>query len=230
MDNVLTIHYHFLFEKDRSKEFTVDLNKKDLSFISRKKNEPPLWAKLGVNQCTNCTLKPDKKAYCPVAANMAHVVETFMDFFSYEDVTVHVTTDERTYTKATTLQVGLSSLIGIIMVTSGCPVLEKLKPMVRYHLPFATMEETVFRMVSMYLIGQYFKKMDGRLADWDLGEMKRVYEEVSRVNRDFAERLSVAANKDANVNALVNLDCFASAIPMTAEDMLNEIRPYFSAY
>lgn len=230
MGNTFDIHYKFVFDNNEAREFNVSLNAKNLSLISERSDEPPLWAKLGLNQCKVCTLQTDKKTYCPVAANLADIVEVFKDSLSYLNVHVAVTTKERTYSKDTSLQEGLSSLIGIIMVTSGCPIMEKLKPMVRYHLPFASLEETVFRMVSMYLLAQFFKKMDGRLADWELDGLKKIYADVGQVNRDFAERLTAAANKDANVNALVGLDCFATAIPMTAEDMLNDIKNYFSAY
>jgi hypothetical protein len=230
MGSTVDILYTFIFENDDSKRFAIALDKKDLTYVSDREDEPALWAKLGLNQCKLCSIKADKKTYCPVAANLSDVVEEFKDFLSYENVYVTVTTKERTYSKKTSIQEGLSSLIGIIMVTSGCPVMEKLKPMVRYHLPFASLEETVFRMVSMYLLSQYFKKMDGHLADWDMEGLKKIYAAVGSVNRDFAERLSVAANKDANVNALVNLDCFATAIPLTAADMLKEIKNYFTAY
>ncbi len=50
------------------------------------------------------------------------------------------------------------------------------------------------------------------------------------MNRDFAQRLADAAKKDANVNALVNLDCFATMVPLAAEETLNEIKSYFSAH
>lgn len=161
---------------------------------------------------------------------MAHIAEEFKDYFSYESVKVSVTTKERVYSKTTSLQEGLSSLIGIIMVTSGCPVMERLKPVVRFHLPFATLEETIYRMVSMYLMAQVFIKQAGRLADWELKGLKKIYADVSQVNRDFAERLSDAARRDANLNALVNLDCFATMIPMTTESVLDEIKGYFKQY
>jgi hypothetical protein len=57
-----------------------------------------------------------------------------------------------------------------------------------------------------------------------------VYAKVSVVNRDFANRLRDAAKKDANINALVNLDCFATMVPFVAEDTLKQLKPYFSAY
>ena len=78
---------------------------------------------------------------------------------SHEMVTVTVRTDERTFTKETMIQHGLSPLVGIIMTTGGCPIMEHLKPMVRFHLPFASLEETIFRMVSMYLMVQYYRAM-----------------------------------------------------------------------
>jgi hypothetical protein len=102
--------------------------------------------------------------------------------------------------------------------------------MVRFHLPFATLEETIFRMVSMYLVAQYFQKENGRPAEWSLDGLTKVYAEVGVVNRDFAQRLRDAAKKDANVNALVNLDCFATMVPLAAEETLSGIKPYFSAY
>ena len=59
------------------------------------------------------------------------------------------------------VQMGVSSLLGVIMTTSGCPIMAQLKPMVRFHLPFASLEETIFRMVSMHLVAQYLRHQDG---------------------------------------------------------------------
>src|SRR5574341_861883 len=111
-----------------------------------------------------------------------------------------------------------------------CPVMGQLRPMVRFHLPFASLTETIFRMASMYLMAQFLRSREGKSAEWSLDGLTRVYVEVGKVNRDFAQRLRVAAKKDANVNALVNLDCFATLVPLAADDMLREIRPYFAAY
>jgi len=46
----------------------------------------------------------------------------------------------------------------------------------------------------------------------------------------ITRQLRDTANKDANVNSLVNLDCFAQMVPLVAEDALREIKPYFAAY
>ncbi len=49
------------------------------------------------------------------------------------------------------------------------------------------------------------------------------------MNRDFAKRMRAAAKKDANVNALVNLDVFASMMTFAAEDTLLRLKPYYAA-
>jgi hypothetical protein len=114
------------------------------------------------------------------------------------------------------------------MATSGCPVLEQLKPMVRFHLPFASLEETIFRMVSMYLVAQYLRHQAGKTAEWGLDGLRKIYAQVEQVNSDFADRLVGAAQNDVNINALVNLDAFAKMVPLAADKLLHKIAPYFS--
>ena len=228
--NHIKIIYSYKFEDGTIKSFNILLNRQNLSFISEKNHNPPSWAVLSNNKCRNCTLNVDTNKYCPVALNLTFIVEEFKEYFSYEMVGVTVITEERTYSKDTTLQAGLSSLLGIIMVTSGCPVMEYLKPMVRFHLPFAVLDETVFRMASMYLMSQYFLKQNGKMAGLELNGLKKIYSDVNQVNIDFARRLTEAAEKDANVNALVNLNCFAMMIPLTVEKKLKELENYFSVY
>ncbi len=60
--------------------------------------------------------------------------------------------------------------------------------------------------------------------------LKKIYTDVSQVNRDFSKRLADATSKNAHINALVTLDCFATMIPLQAEETLKEIESYFSAY
>jgi hypothetical protein len=45
-----------------------------------------------------------------------------------------------------------------------------------------------------------------------------------------ALRLRDTADKDTNVNALVNFDCFAQVVQLAMDDLLREINPYFAAY
>ena len=92
---------------------------------------------------------------------------------------------ERGYFKIGTLQEGLSPLLGIIMTTSGCPVMEPLKPMVRYHLPFASLEETVFRMVSMFLMAQFIRSQAGKQPEWQLDGLMKIYSGSKKIEQGF---------------------------------------------
>jgi hypothetical protein len=229
-ENPIKIAYSFNFETGPDKRVDIILDRQSLAFIPKESASPPSWTKLGHKKCGNCRLDEASNSYCPVAYNLADIAREFKDFFAYENAFVTVTTEERTYSKDTTLEVGLGSLLGIVMVTSGCPGMERLKPMVRFHLPFATLIETVYRMVSMYFVAQYFLKQEGISPDWDLEGLESIYLEVGLINGDFAARLSDAAKKDANVNSLVRLDFFAQMVPFQAEKVLEEIKAYFNAY
>ena len=117
------------------------------------------------------------------------------------------------------------------MVTSGCPVLDMLRPMVRFHLPFATPTETTYRAVAMYLMAQFFLHRNGQKPDWELDDLVRVYGEVQAVNQGFSQRLREISSEDASSNALNILDCFASFIVLSIdEDMLSNFESLFTAY
>jgi hypothetical protein len=230
MDNSLKITYTYLFPGGDEQSFELLLNARTLSLITQPRDSPPPWTLLTHNQCINCPLDSNHHRFCPVALNFAEVAEQFAHRVSYEEVRVIVTTAERTYLKDTALQQGLSSLLGVVMTTSGCPVMEPLKPMVQMHLPFATLAETVFRAVSMFLLAQYLRFGEAKPLKFGLKGLASIYAEVAIVNRDFVQRLREAATEDADINALMSLDCFATMVPLIAEHMLKEIRPYFSAY
>jgi hypothetical protein len=87
-----------------------------------------------------------------------------------------------------------------------------LRPMVRFHLPFATIEETVYRSVSCYLLGQYFKVKKDKKPDWDLKGLAEAYEEIQKVNLGITNRLRSISDEDANANAIIVLDVFAKAL------------------
>lgn len=108
--------------------------------------------------------------------------------------------------------------------------MEPLRPLVRFHLPFASMEETEFRIVSMYLVAQYFRAKGGKTPDWSLEGLQEIYNRVGVVNRCFAERLRSATTKDASVNAIVILDCFAKGVPFAVRTTLRDYEKYFDSY
>jgi hypothetical protein len=229
--DIITYHYKFIFDDGTQMEFRVELDGKNLNLIETENKPHPEWTELNFFKCPNCSLDGEKHKFCPVAINLTELVDSFRDSISYKEVDVTVETEARKYKKHTSLQKGLSSLIGIYMVTSGCPVMDKLKPMVRFHLPFATVEETKYRAISMYLLAQYFKYKQGLEPDWALKHLVRIYADIRTVNRAFCKRLSNIKVEDAGINALTILDCFADSILFSInKDMLDEIGLLFSAY
>lgn len=136
---------------------------------------------------------------------MSDVIEFFKDFKSYDRVAVTVESEARTYGHKGSVQTAISSLLGLYMVTSGCPILDKLRPMVDTHLPFMTRRETIYRVVTMYLLAQHFRNKQGRPADWELKGLAQHLEQIRTVNVAFCKRLNSIPIKDASVNAVVIL-------------------------
>jgi len=221
--------YTFKFPDGLVKQFEALLDVATLELVVPHDRPRPAWTKLKYNQCEQCPLSDDVE-YCPVAVNLSNLVETFKDSQSYETTTVYVQTPERAYEKATTLQKGLSAIIGIYMVTSNCPVMDKLRPMVKFHLPFGSLEETVYRAASMYLVAQYLLMRKGKQPDWELKKLIDIYKSVGYVNQGISKRLASASTEDANMNAVVILSAYASMVPFSIENKLAEMEYLFREY
>lgn len=228
---VLTFDYTFRFHNGVVQKFSIDLDETTLILIPRERNEYPDWTRLDYCKCPNCTFTSPERERCPIAENLADLIDFFKAEVSYEKVEVIIETPLRTYSKNASLQEGISSLLGIYMTTSDCPVMQKLKPMVKFHLPFASVDETIYRAVTMYLFGQILRYRKGQTADWELKGLVKIYDEVRKVNIAFCQRLKNVALEDANVNALVILDNFANYIKFSIDmDMVYEFEYLFDMY
>ena len=230
-EQTLTFRYTFELADGPSRTFEVSLDSRSLALVQPPCADPPQWTRLDFCQCPNCPLDAETHAHCPLAVDLVDLVHFFTDFVSYDEVAVRLETPEREYVKLTSVQKGVSSLLGIYMVSSGCPVMNRLRPMVRFHLPFATIKETAYRAISMYLTAQFFRSRHGLEPDWKLQRLTEVYQQVQTVNRSFTRRLQHIESHDANANALIILDNFASYVALTLDaDMLDEMEALFAAY
>jgi len=223
--------YRFTLPGQDPKEFEIGLDRLTLSLQPLAPAKLPQWTALSYAQCVNCPLSPREHPRCPMAVNLVEVLEFFRHSISYTLVDLEIITETRTYVRKTPLQYGLSSLIGLIMATSGCPVMDKLRPMARLHLPFSSLEETHYRVISMYLTAQYLRARKKLDADWDLRKLPKIYQEVQTVNRCFHERLSELDLQDAGLNALFQLDAFAHFTNMhLLEQDVEELQRIFGPY
>jgi hypothetical protein len=225
------IRYQYKFEFDHGPEtnFDVELDAHSLALLGADEGPKPAWTKLNYHQCENCPLSHEVE-YCPVAVNLARIVEKFKDDVSFESTIVTVKTKERTFVKKTTLQKGIASIIGLFMPTSNCPIMDKLRPMARFHIPFQTSVETFFRSVSTYLTAQFLLARKGKEPDWTLAKLLEYYKAINLVNKGISTRLAKASERDANVNAVIILHSFGDGISYFIQDGLEEIEPMFSVF
>lgn len=227
----LFYRYHFTFEDNKKVVLEVNLDPETLKYIPSSTQETPEWARFDYLPCEQCVEQNKETECCPVAANIAEVVVAFKDVYSYERVDVIVETNERVYFgEKVSIQQAMSSIVGIIMVTSGCEDLDKLKPMVRFHLPFSTTEETIYRAASMYLLAQYIRGKHGMSSDWEMNELTRIYQKIEQINTNLCKRLEMASRKDASLNAIIILDTYAKSVPMSIEETLADLEHLFSIY
>jgi hypothetical protein len=227
MDSRIAIQYRFIFPRQHEELIEVVIDCRNMEAVSDIPVPAPDWCKLDFHQCPNCPLDVGQYADCPLALRLVRVIAASRNVISYDEVGMEVTTPERTVTKRTTAQRALSSLMGLVMATSGCPHMAFFKPMARYHLPLATEEETIFRAVSTYLLQQYFHHKQSHPVDLDLKGLKNIYAEIGKVNAAMAERLRAIQTEDSAINAVVRLDLLAKALPYSVEDSLEEIRYLF---
>jgi len=223
----INIHYRFKFASGEKKDYFIRLDPETISYINVDASFRPEWTRLGFHQCENCPLSVDKVEHCPVAVNLSSFVEYFKNEISHDEALVLVRTEERFSSKKISLQEGLYSIYGLIMSTSDCPNMNFLKPMARFHTPFASMEETVFRAVSTYLLEQYFAHKKGEEVDIKLTGLLARYKEVEKVNMGISDRLKAVTKGDADRNALALLDSLAQILFFELEKSLESLEYLF---
>ncbi|MFN4112194.1 MAG: DUF6901 family protein [Ignavibacteria bacterium] len=230
-DDKIYFNYHFTFSNDTGKTITAIVDRKTLSIIEPHHRYFPEWAKLGNFKCPHCPLSEQEHEYCPLALNLQTILSEFSDKNSFEIVEVMVETPARNYHKKTSLQQGVSSLLGILMVTSGCPVMGKLKPLLYFHLPFASIDETEVRALSLYLLAQYVKMIKGHVPDWEMNNLKKIYEDVRILNHHVSKKIVHLSSKDANINSLIVLNNFAEFVTIIlGEKTIEELEFYLKEF
>ena len=226
----LKIQYQFQTEDEQEEIFDIWLDQDTLESHCENRDELPEWVRLEFNQCGNCPLSPGDDPHCPAAENMVCIVERFADLLSHDQAKVVVATADRTVSSTTSVQRGVCSVMGLLMATSGCPMTSFFKPMARFHLPFASTEETIWRATSTYLLAQYFKLQSGERPDILFKGLTEFYQNIQIVNLAFAKRLRAACSHDSMVNAIILLDMFAKSMPLAIDESLEEIRQLFVPY
>lgn len=217
----MNILYTFRLEDNRVFEFRV--SDQPGSRVPDKGGQPPQWTRLEHCKCSNCPLKTTQEIHCPAALEILPVVEAFQAEDAYQEVSVSVNDERRSYQKSTTLEEALRSLLGLKMAMSGCPLLAELRPMAVHHLPFATSDEFIMRSVSHYLLQQYFNKRSGGPSDWELKGLVERNQRLQLVNQALWQRIHSVCQGDSNLKALLNFFSMASSVSFSLESQLRKL-------
>jgi hypothetical protein len=226
--NTLQLTYRFALQTGKERVFRLVLDRDTAELVTSPLENPPDWTRLEFNQCVGCPLAKEKHPHCPVALNLAQVIDEFSELVSYDKVRVTTDSEERSVTALLSAQQALASLIGLLMAASACPSMAIFRPMARFHLPFSSEAETAYRVAAMYLLAQHFLAREGVSADLELKELPELYRGVHAVNRGITQRLRAATKQDAIINAVVLLDLNTSLVPSVIHEILDEIKPAFA--
>jgi hypothetical protein len=221
------IRYSFDLPDGSQKSLDFTFDARDFRLSNPVPADPPFWTDLTFNQCANCPLNAAEHAHCPAALQMASAIEPLKALVSFDTVGVTVTQAERTVHAETTAQQAMSSVLGLIMATAGCPWTDRFRPMARFHLPFASEAETVYRSVSMFLLA---RELTGASPEHGFAALEKLYENLHVVNRDMSRRLGAAAPTDPARNAMALLDAYTTLLPAALESSLEELKPLFEAW
>lgn len=216
-----TITYHFR-QPDHTVSYTHSLEQKEPIDVSDAED----WTKLSFHRCSACSC--DQQQYCHIAVRLQKPARLLNEFVSHQPLEVEVIAPERTYFKKTNAQEGLSSLFGLVMATSGNPAFDHLRGLARFHLPFASLEETMFRSASAYIMREFIR--DGDMPDKQAIQdgLRAKYDVIAEVNRCAIYRLrqGIVPQFDAQQNAIIILDSLGAMVSLSLENrlkMLSEI-------
>ncbi len=224
------VQYKLVFADATEKVLELHLRADNLTPVAWLPARPPEWAALDNHKCSHCPLSSDKHAYCPAALNLAKLVEECNDLDLLDTVKLVVKTADRVVVVSATVQKALGSFIGLLMATSDCPPASYFRPMARFHLPLANEAETIFRAVTVYATAQLLRREKGKEAASDLSGLFDVYADLEIVNTGISARLKTAALDGTIAKSLMEWDVFSGMFPMRAEEVMDKMRPLFSAY
>lgn len=218
----MAIEYRITLDDDHEFRYRIDLDRK---YDHEHAQVAAKWTRLENQRCSNCPLNPQQFSHCPAALDLERVIEDFRGLPAFQKALVWVRTPEREYSKLVSLEEGVRSLLGVIMATSACPRLARLKPMAHQHLPFASQQEFALRAVTLYLARQYFNHREQRHADWELKGLVRLFQQLQLVNQAFWQRILDICEGDSNLKAFLTFFSMSSSMSYSLETQLQKIRP-----
>ena len=215
--------------------FKVTLDPFSDTYIYDDPDSAPEWTYLENHKCSHCPLSNLDHKLCPLAERVVPFVEKLGHLKSIDEMQVDVIQFNRTKHMVAPVQDILSSLLGLFIATSDCPHTHFLRPMAYFHLPLADEDETLYRVLSMYRLAQFFKKAKTGKAYAGFGKLEYLYEQMVEVNHKLSERMRAGlsaneARQDGTMNAISLLDALSQYVPASIEDAVDQLEPIFVGY
>lgn len=224
------VQYKLIFADGTEKLLELHLRADTLTPVAWAPANPPGWAALDNHKCSNCPLNSEKHAYCPAALSLARLIEDFDELDLLDTVKLVVKTANRAVVVSATVQKALGSFIGLLMATSDCPRAAYFRPLARFHLPLATEAETIYRAITSYAMAQFVRRQEGEEGEASLDGLFDIYADLEIVNTALSARLRTAGHDGAVAKSLMEWDVFSGMFPMRVEEVMEKMRPLFSAY
>jgi hypothetical protein len=167
----------------------------------------------GEGHCSGCLHEgaPNDIANCRVYINLCRYAEKLSELASFDEIDARVTLPGNIQTQATTsAQQVLSSLAGLVIAaTQGCDITKVLRPMVLFHRPFASFDESVYRSLANAALLVAVASNQTHLREFT----HKNYRAIQQLNKALVKHLQTEhADWEALINALVNLDLFVKTI------------------
>ena len=83
------------------------------------------------------------------------------------------------------------------------------------------------RVVGAYLMKQYFIAGNGGEPDWELKNLRALYESLENVNQSLMSRLRKASESDSNLNAMLGFVSFAQLYTAGLDELLEQEKADF---
>jgi hypothetical protein len=224
------VQYKLSFADGAEKVLELHLRSDTLAPVAWAPATPPQWAALDNHKCGNCPLNSDRHAYCPAALNLARLVEECNDLDLLDTVKLVVKTADRVVVVSATVQKVLGSFIGLLMATSDCPHTSFFRPVARFHLPLANEAETIYRAITVFAMDQFIRRQEGQQGATDLNGLFDIYANLEAVNTGLSARLKTAGLDGSVSKSLMEWDVFSGMFPMRVEEVMEKMRPLFSAH
>lgn len=171
-----------------------------------KHNDFPDWTKLDFYKCQVCPFNCDEVKQCPAAADIVCVLERFSHFSSAEKLDIRYIAEDLDIKKNVDAQTALSAIIGSLIFTSACPILNANHFILKYIPPFTTDDQLSYHLLAAALIKNFFRQEKKKHhVPFDLEQFKLDYYFLEDVFRNLLNRVREASSNDANLNAVVRL-------------------------